>query len=614
MRLSLLLLAPALVFGAPDIFDAVRSGDVAAVKSMAAAVNATRPDGTTPLLHAVVTADVSMVETLIGMKADVKAVNTGGFTALHYAQADLAKTRALLQAGADANATAKNGLTPMRIAASRKGSQPFLEALLAAGAKPDAKALDAAADAGEPAALLTLLKAGVKPAAGTFALVNAAVINCTACAPLLLHAGVSVNQIGVRGQTALQNAAAYQNLEFVRLLLDQGAELNPQCPRGYTALMRAAIAYDRNPAVVELLLARGAKADFKDENGNTALTLAYRFGENDPVVRALRAAKAPGAPEKVPVNYQPAKSPREAVERALPLLQTTAPAVWKTRGCVSCHNNAVPDMVATVAKKQGLQLDHGAATRERRVAISTSSGNIPGLLTGLGVMGGPVYLLNELGMGGEPANKLTDATFHKITFRQDPDGKWDFRIYRPPSEYSCISATALAASALKAYSTPGRAAEVKERLARAGAWLRVQTASGVEEQAMRLMGLAATDSPIDGAVNELLASQRRDGSWGQLPGMPSDAYATGLALYALHTAADLKTNTPPYRAGVAWLLKTQMADGSWYVQTHTHPLQPYFESGFPYAHHQWIAAAGTSWASLALLFANESPAEVVAAK
>ena len=39
--------------------------------------------------------------------------------------------------------------------------------------------------------------------------------------------------------------------------------------------------------------------------------------------------------------------------------------------------------------------------------------------------------------------------------------------------------------------------------------------------------------------------------------------------------------------------------GTWYVQTHTHPLQPYFESGFPYGHHQWISAAGTSWAAMA---------------
>jgi ankyrin repeat protein len=609
MRLLLVCFLAGGLVAAPDVFEAIRVGDVSVVKSLPVAA---RADGTTPLMHAVVTADAAMVKLLLENKADVRAVNSGGFTALHYALSDLEKTRLLLAAGADANAAAKNGLTPLRIASSRKGSVPFIAALLAAGAKPEARALEAASEAGEPAAMLALMKAGATLPAGSFALSNAAVVNCMACAPLLVNAGANVNQVAVRGQTALQNAAAYQNLEFVRFLLDQGAEVNPQCPRVYSALMRAAIAYDRNPAVVQLLLARGARTDLKEENGLTALTLAYRFGENDPIVRALRAAKAPGAAEKIPVTAAPAKTAREAVARALPILQGTAPAIWKTRGCVSCHSNSVPDMVTALAKKQGLAVDEAAAKRERKVAISTSSGNLPGLLTGLGVMGGPVYLLNEFGFDAEPSSKLTDATAHKVMFRQDPDGKWDFRIYRPPSEYSYISATALAVMGLKQYHAPGRAAEVKERMARGGAYLLASRAWGVEEQAMRLMGLAACDLPVDEAVGELMASQRRDGAWAQLPGMAPDAYATGLALYALHTAGGMKPSFGGYQAGVKWLLRTQFPDGSWYVQTHTHPLQPYFESGFPYGHHQWISAAGTSWASLALLFANGEDKPVAA--
>jgi hypothetical protein len=30
------------------------------------------------------------------------------------------------------------------------------------------------------------------------------------------------------------------------------------------------------------------------------------------------------------------------------------------------------------------------------------------------------------------------------------------------------------------------------------------------------------------------------------------------------------------------------------------PVQPYFESGFPFGRHQWISAAGTAWAALAI--------------
>jgi hypothetical protein len=32
-------------------------------------------------------------------------------------------------------------------------------------------------------------------------------------------------------------------------------------------------------------------------------------------------------------------------------------------------------------------------------------------------------------------------------------------------------------------------------------------------------------------------------------------------------------------------------------------IQPYFESGFPHGHDQWISQSGTSWAAMALAVA-----------
>jgi hypothetical protein len=46
----------------------------------------------------------------------------------------------------------------------------------------------------------------------------------------------------------------------------------------------------------------------------------------------------------------------------------------------------------------------------------------------------------------------------------------------------------------------------------------------------------------------------------------------------------------------AFLLKTQLADGSWFVKSRSETFQPYFESGFPHGNDHWISAAGTSWA------------------
>lgn len=81
--------------------------------------------------------------------------------------------------------------------------------------------------------------------------------------------------------------------------------------------------------------------------------------------------------------------------------------------------------------------------------------------------------------------------------------------------------------------------------------------------------------------------------------MTSDAYATGEALYALNEGKMLHSNQV-YQRGVKYLLRTQAADGMWHVGIRSIWLQPYFESGFPYGHDQWISAAGTSWAVIAL--------------
>jgi hypothetical protein len=47
----------------------------------------------------------------------------------------------------------------------------------------------------------------------------------------------------------------------------------------------------------------------------------------------------------------------------------------------------------------------------------------------------------------------------------------------------------------------------------------------------------------------------------------------------------------------------QQEDGSWFVRSRAMTFQPYFDAGFPHGFDQWISAAGTSWATLALSLA-----------
>lgn len=73
----------------------------------------------------------------------------------------------------------------------------------------------------------------------------------------------------------------------------------------------------------------------------------------------------------------------------------------------------------------------------------------------------------------------------------------------------------------------------------------------------------------------------------------------------IHRAVGVPISDPAYQRGVQYLLKTSKPDGTWHVQTRVFPFQKYFESGFPYGKDQWISAAATSWAVMALTLTIE---------
>jgi hypothetical protein len=78
--------------------------------------------------------------------------------------------------------------------------------------------------------------------------------------------------------------------------------------------------------------------------------------------------------------------------------------------------------------------------------------------------------------------------------------------------------------------------------------------------------------------------------------------------------AGLPASDAAYERAVRYLLSTQQEDGSWYVKTRAMAFQPYFDAGFPHDFDQWISAAGTSWATMALsLAAPASPARTALA-
>lgn len=589
------------------LFEAIREGDHAAVERLIAAgvnVNATLPGGNTPLLHAVITSDAKMVKLLISKGADAKAASEFGITALHAAVADLEKTRLLIAAGAEVNAALSDGRPPLFGAASRIGGAPVVELLIGAGANVNAVRsngrgpLGSAAAAGDPDTVKLLLSHKADARAANLLGRITMQSDCFDCIRQLLDAGATATT------ERLADAAGMGSLELVKLLVERGVSVNGQDNRGYTPLMRAALSYTRNKDVVAYLLSKGAAMDPKNETGDTALSIARRFGETS-ISALLKEAGAPdaGTAATLPPPVR-ANTVAAAIRRGVPLLEKSAPAIFTKRACVTCHNNTLPAMVDAMASRRGFPIDEPVAAKEVLTILAHRRAQRQNLALGMSIPEISSYVLVALEAAGHTPSAATDLDAHQLAFRQEPDGSWRVGDYRPPQEYSRLAATGLAVGAMQRYAPPGRAQEFAERVQRARSWLLAAKPYGAEEHAMRLLGLGSTKAPakeIDEAVRGLLAGQRPDGGWAQLPGMESDAYASGLALYALHQGGGVPASRAEYRQGVKYLLDTQRPDGSWFVQTRSYPFQPYFESGFPYGHSQWISAAGSSWALLSLL-------------
>ena len=171
------------------------------------------------------------------------------------------------------------------------------------------------------------------------------------------------------------------------------------------------------------------------------------------------------------------------------------------------------------------------------------------------------YALTALAAQGYPLDPTTASLIHLVTSLQRADGSWlGEGVSRPPIEDSNVSTTAMAVRALTLYPLPGRAKLLHETLRKARAWLASAAANSAEERNMRLMGLVWTKAPrrdVESAMGEILRRQKPDGGWSQLDPLPTDAYATGMSLYALHEAG-INVRNPVYLAALNTCSGTSM--------------------------------------------------------
>jgi len=609
----------------------IRSNDLPTLRKLVRThgTKARDSEGNSPLMLSAAFGSLESMRLLLDSGANPNTTNSVGAAPLHWCANDPAKVRLLLAKGANVNARSKLGRTPLEIAVYHDGNIETARLLIAKGA--DVKAVDkggasvleiaCGSNVDVDVARLLLEKgaiANTKDGGGFSPILVASAVhqgNGDTIKLLLAHGAMATEKcidflghvkngnIELGAFTALHEAASVGNFEGAEALIEAGADVEAQDIRHFTPLVWAVATDHPNLKIVQLLLAKGAKPA-------PAIAWAKRY-RNPAILRLFGLDPVASAPVTAEAAIGPVTRVhvREALSKAFTGLQGPASNFFKNGGCVSCHAQNMSGFAVSLARPLGFRTNTArevkeAATTDRFLSVLEQD-----LLQRNDPPGGAdtiVHALLQTREAGLTPTISSDALAVYVAANQTKAGGWSGGgQQRAPAEDGVINITAKAVRVLHEYPLPGRKAEFTERIVRAAGWLTKVEPLTTEDRTYQILGLvwAGRKAPAN-RMQELIALQRAEGGWGQTVDLPADAYATAEALWALHEAGMASSN-PVCQRGVAYLLRTQAKDGTWHVVSRSMPFQPYFESGFPYGHDQWISQTSTAYAAIALAFAGK---------
>ena len=299
---------------------------------------------------------------------------------------------------------------------------------------------------------------------------------------------------------------------------------------------------------------------------------------------------------------------RDAATRNLTLFQASQKHWFEVQRCDSCHHQYQPALAYRSAREHGIPFDEAIARADAAKAFTYA--DLDRAVQYSWLIESAVddaYRLIAADAAGVRPSLGTAVMARNVMDRQNRGGDWPSHRQRPPSSYSNFTFTALGVRAIQLYAHPKVKADVAKHVALARQWLLTHRPVDTEERTYQLLGLkwsGGDRGTLDRLARDLARTQEADGGWSSLDGRVSDAYSTGQVLVALHDAGGVPISDKNWQRGIDYLLKTQAADGSWHTATRLYPpaplSPPYFESGLPYGHDQFLSAQGGSWAVMAL--------------
>lgn len=310
-----------------------------------------------------------------------------------------------------------------------------------------------------------------------------------------------------------------------------------------------------------------------------------------------------------------------ATRRGLALVTRAATNWQKNKSCFSCHHQTLPMLAMQQAARAGFPLDRAWLKSQADTTHRYFRDRIDGMDDGDHVPGGAAttaFGFWALSLDERPSDQTTTAMVAyllqiqgvaRLSNRQPgsppklEDGRWQATCRRAPMQASTIGDTVLVLIGLEKYATPEQQPRVAHAREAAEKWLAQTPLKTQQDRVWRLWGLhhlggvAANKKNVEAAI---LSAQRDDGGWAEDDDRQSDAYSSAQTLFMLCHTGTARDSVAARRAR-DYLLKTQLADGSWLVESHVkQKAQPYFENGDPHGEHQFISTAATAWATAAL--------------
>ncbi|KAK2673229.1 Ankyrin repeat [Fusarium oxysporum f. sp. vasinfectum] len=209
----------------------------------------------TPLFSAVFRGSSSAVRLLLDRRADLRALDTYGNSALHHAvnTEKSSVIKLLLDSGSDVNRQNAQGRTPLHLAIVGDHSSA-VKALLERCSRTD-----------------------IADNLGRRALHEAVLSGNKACTQLLLKHRVAVDARDNDGQTALVYAIQGRHGSLLKLLLEGGTDINAMDKYGFTMIMVAVQASDEK--LTRILLEKNPDLDRLSREGHTVAFYAIFRGK-----------------------------------------------------------------------------------------------------------------------------------------------------------------------------------------------------------------------------------------------------------------------------------------------------------------------------------------------